>query len=114
MMNTLKRLVSATENTTINNHAVTVYEQGKESVTYYAGAHKFGSWGNIVAKAPTRHMAGVTRYFSYHGNTICLVDDVKKKMILTHAGWCTRSTSRALNEYRAYFTAAGYQVVEEY
>lgn len=114
MMKALEALVKADTNKTIGNHAVTVYEQGKESVTYYAGAHKFGSWGNIVAKAPTRRMAGVTRYFSYHGNTICLVDDVKKKMILTHAGWCTRSTSRALNEYRAYFTAAGYQVVEEY
>lgn len=114
MMKALEALVKADTNKTIGNHAVTVYEQGKESVTYYAGAHKFGAWGNIVAKAPTRRMAGVTRCFLYHGNKICLVDDVQRRVTLSHAGYNTRSTSRAINDYRAYFTAVGYQIVEEY
>ena len=46
---------------------------------------------------------GFTRKFTYHGNTICLVDDKRKLIILTNAGWNTSSTTRALNEYRRYF-----------
>ena len=112
MMKTLARLVAATKNMTAKNHAVTRYEQGA-SVSYYVGAHKWGTWGNIIAYAPMRCMNGVTRAFSYHGHAICLVDDVQRRVTLSHGGWYTSSTSRALNNYRAYFTAAGYQVLEE-
>lgn len=55
-----------------------------------------------------------TRSFSYHGNTICIVDDVNHRIILTNAGWNTSSTSRAINEYRRYFVEAqGYEEVKE-
>ena len=112
MMKTLARLVAATKSMAVGNHAVTVYKQGANT-SYYVGGHKWGTWGNIIAYAPTRRMEGVTRYFMYHGNKICLVDDVQRRVTLSHGGWNTPSTSRTLNDYRAHFTAAGYQVIEE-
>ena len=55
-----------------------------------------------------------TRSFSYHGNTICMVDDALHRVYLTNAGWNTSSTSRAINEYSHYFVEAqGYEEVTE-
>lgn len=50
------------------------------------------------------------RYFTYHGNIIARVNDLKRTAFLTNAGWNTSSTNRALNDYKRYFTAAGYEV----
>jgi hypothetical protein len=44
-----------------------------------------------------------TRVFRYHYNTICVVDDNKKVFWISHAGWFTRSTNKALAAYRSYF-----------
>jgi hypothetical protein len=103
-MKALETLVKAEGNRTIGNHTV---QRCPDRTSYVSGRDRTGRY--IWKKAE-----GFNRDFQYHGNTICLVDDVKKKMILTHAGWYTRSTSRALNDYRAYFLAAGYQIVEEH
>jgi len=111
MMKTLERLVTATKNTTINNHAVKYLDDVK-TTCYYTGKCKVGTWGQII-NYEVKHVNGFTREFTYHGNTICLVDDVNRRVILTHAGWNTPSTSRAINDYRRYFVAAGYQVIEE-
>ena len=111
MMKTLERLVIATKNTTINNHAVR-HLNDVRTTCYYTGKCKVGTWGQITNRE-VKHVNGFTRAFRYHGNTICLVDDVNHRIILTHAGYNTRSTSRAINDYRAHFTAAGYQVIEE-
>ena len=105
MMKALEALVKADTNKTIGNHSV---DFPQSEITYYTTGIK------PSGKEVRERITEITREFAYHGNTICLVDDVKKKMILTHAGWYTRSTSRALNDYRAYFTAAGYQIVEEH
>ena len=104
MMKALEALVKAEENRTIGNHTV---QRCSNRTSYVSGSDRAGR--DIWKEAK-----GFNRDFQYQGNTICLVDDVKKKMILTHAGWYTRSTSRALNDYRAYFLAAGYQIVEEH
>ena len=112
MMKTLARLVTATKSTTVNNHAVK-YLNDVKTACYYTGKCTVGTWGQII-NHEVKHVNGFTREFTYHGNTICLVDDVNHRIILTHAGWNTPSTSRAINDYRAHFTAAGYQVIEEF
>ena len=113
MMKTLVRLVAATKSMAVGNHAVAVYKQGA-TVSYYVGAHKQGSWGNIIAKAPTRRMEGVTRCFMYHGSVICVVNDVQRLATFTNAGWNTPSTSRAINDYRRYFVEeCGYTEIKD-
>ena len=52
-----------------------------------------------------------TRVFTYHGHIICAVDDVNQLVYLTHAGWFTSSTNRALNDYRTHFVSLGYENV---
>lgn len=111
MMKTLERLVTATKNTTINNHAVKYLDDVK-TTCYYTGKCKVGTWGQII-NYEVKHVNGYTREFHYHDNTICLVDDVNRCVILTHAGWNTPSTSRAINDYRRYFVGLGYQVVKD-
>lgn len=51
---------------------------------------------------------GITRIFQYHGNNICVVDDLNKRFWLSHAGWFTRSTNEALAGYRQIFHLLGY------
>lgn len=113
MMKALEKLVGADRDAQIGNHAVQ-YLNDVVTTCYYTGrGHKVGTWGNVLHKGEVKLVNGFTRAFRYHGNTICLVDDVNHRIILTHAGYNTRSTSRAINDYRAHFTAAGYQVIEE-
>ena len=113
MMKTLERLVTATKDTTVNNHAVK-YLDDVATTCYYTGrGRKVGTRGNVINKGEDKHVNGFTRAFRYHGNAICMVDDVNRLVILTNAGWNTCSTTRALNDYRRYFVAAGYQVIEE-
>ena len=59
-------------------------------------------------------MEGTERSFTYHGNTICMVDDTRRRVHLTNAGWNTPSTSRAINDYRRYFVEeCGYTEVKD-
>lgn len=44
------------------------------------------------------------QYFTYHGNTICTVDWMNKKVFITDAGWDTISTNRACNDYKRWFS----------
>ena len=111
MMKALEALVKADTTKTSGNHAVE-YLNDVETVCFVSGC-KIGPWQNRY-DVDLRVCNGYTRKFTYHGNTICLVDDNTRKMILTHAGWYTRSTSRALNDYRRYFLIRGYQIVEEH
>lgn len=111
MMKTLERLVTATKNTTINNHAVKYLDDVK-TTCYFTGKCKVGTWGQIISRE-IAHVNGYTREFTYHNNTICLVDDENRRVILTHAGWNTSSTSRAINDYRRYFMGLGYQVIKD-
>ena len=46
---------------------------------------------------------GITRVFTYHGHTICVVDDLNKRFWLSHAGWFTHSTKQTLAGYRRIF-----------
>lgn len=112
MMKTLARLVTATKDTTINNHAVEFLNEG-EIVRYFTGKCTVGSWGQIIQRE-VKPIQGVTRAFWYHYDMICLVDDVNRRVILTNAGWNTRSTTRALNDYRRYFVdECGYTEVKD-
>ena len=112
MMKTLKRLVTATKNTTVNNHAVEHLNYVR-TTCYYTGKCKVGTWGQITNRE-VKHVNGFTRAFSYHDSTICLVDDENHRIILTNAGWNTRSTTRALNDYRRYFVEeCGYTEVKD-
>ena len=96
--------MTATKNTTINNHAVKYLDDVKTTCYY---------WGQII-NYEVKHVNGFTRVFRYHESTICLVDDVNRLVILTNAGWNTPSTSRALNDYRRYFVEeCGYTEVKD-
>ena len=113
MMKALKALVEAKHNKQVGKHAVR-YLDDVETTCYYTGrGRKVGTWGNVIDKGEVKHVNSFTRAFSYHGNKICLVDDVQRRIILTHAGYNTRSTSRAINDYRRYFVEeCGYTEVD--
>ena len=97
MMKSTGRLVAATKPMTVGNHRVVC------GFPYIQGA-----------VASILHlMQGTTRYFKYHDTIICMVDDVQRRVILSHGGYRTCSTSRAINDYRRFFMEAGYQIVEE-
>lgn len=96
MMKTLERLVTATKNTTVNNHAFKHYVRMEGFTAHFC-----------------KVMEGTERAFTYHGNTICMVDDTRRRVRLTNAGWNTCSTTRALNDYRRYFVdECGYTEVD--
>ena len=44
------------------------------------------------------------QYFTYHGNIVCTVDWMNKKVYLTDAGWDTVSTNRTVNDYKRWFS----------
>ena len=53
------------------------------------------------------------RYFSYHNNVVCKVNDNKKEFSLDDCGWTGKSsTTRTLNCYKRYFTSLGYTEVK--
>lgn len=102
MMKALKALVASNRNAQVGNHAVK-YLDDVMTTCYYTGR----------GHGEVKHVNGFTREFHYHENTICLVDDVNRLVILTHAGWNTSSTSRAINDYRRYFVdECGYTEVD--
>ena len=52
------------------------------------------------------------RNFYYHGNLVCMVDDVDKVFELDDCGWGgSRSTKECLAGYREYFTSIGYKQI---
>ena len=113
MMKALEKLVASQKVATVGNH--TVVKINKESYYYRTGKGKqVNSWGVVINEGKEECARGFNRAFLYHGNTICLVDDEKRRVILTHAGWDTPSTSRAINDYRRYFIdERGYTLVDE-
>ena len=70
----------------------------------------------ITNKTVGNHKVRVTpagRYFSYHNNVVCKVNDNKKEFALDDCGWAGKSsTTRTLNCYKQYFTALGYTEVK--
>lgn len=113
MMKAISTLVASQKVATVGNH--TVVKINKESYYYRTGKGKqVNSWGVVINEGKEECARGFNRAFLYHGNTICLVDDEKRRVILTHAGWDTSSTTRALNDYRKYFVdERGYTLVDE-
>lgn len=96
MMKALEKLVRADRNAQVCNHAVKHYERMEGFTAHFC-----------------KVMEGTERAFSYHGNIICMVDDTRRRVHLTNAGWGTRSTTRALNDYRRYFVEeCGYAEVD--
>ena len=52
---------------------------------------------------------GDKRYFRYHGNIVCKVNDDAKTFVLDDCGYSGySSTTRTLNDYRKYFSDIGY------
>ena len=98
MMKALEKLVASKRNANVGNHAV-----------------MFCDIPNNGAALHILHiMPGTSRAFSYHGNYICHVDDMRRRVYLTHAGWDTPSTSRAINDYKRYFVdEREYALVDE-
>ena len=78
MLKAVLNCVSSTKDAKFGNHA-----------TFYS---------NIIANN------NVVQYFTYHGNIICRVNWTRKEVLLTNASYNTRSTNRALNDYKQYFT----------
>lgn len=113
MMKAISTLVASQKVATVGNH--TVVKINKESYYYRTGKGKqVNSWSVVINEGKEECARGFNRAFLYHGNTICLVDDEKRRVILTHAGWDTSSTTRALNDYRKYFVdERGYTLVDE-
>ena len=62
---------------------------------------KFGNHATFYSNTIT---GDSIQYFTYHGNIICRVNWTRKEVLLTNAGYNTRSTNRALNDYKQYFT----------
>ena len=97
MMKALEKLVASRANARVGNHAVKHYGRMEGFTAHFC-----------------KVMEGAERAFTYHGNIICMVDDSHRQIFLTHAGWYTPSTSRALNDYRRYFVdGRGYELVDE-
>ena len=97
MMKALRTLVSSNRNAQVGNHAVKHYGRMEGFTAHFC-----------------KVMEGTERAFAYHGNTICMVDDTRRRVYLTNCGWGTSSTTRALNDYRRYFVdERGYTLVEE-
>lgn len=52
------------------------------------------------------------RYFYYHGNCVCIVDDIDKTFELNSCGWGgAPSTKNCLAGYREAFTNRGYKEI---
>lgn len=83
-MKTVKTLINSERNKTLGNHYVQV----------------------VVNKD--------VRYFYYHSTAICKVNDRNKTFKLDNGGWCTVSTTRAINSYRRNFSELGYKEVDEF
>ena len=97
MMKALEKLVASKGNARVGNHAVMYYGRMEGFTAHFC-----------------KVMEGTERVFTYHGNIICMVDDSHRRIFLTHAGWYTSSTTRALNDYHRYFVDRhGYELVEE-
>lgn len=54
-----------------------------------------------------------SRYFYYHGNNVCTVDDENKTYELSFCGWYTISTKHCLAGYRQYFSNIGYTQINQ-
>lgn len=53
------------------------------------------------------------RYFYYHGNCVCIVDDIDKTFELNDCGWGgSRSTKLCLAGYRTLLTSQGYKEID--
>lgn len=63
------------------------------------GSHK-------VVKYPT----GI-REFIYYSTAICTVNDNERTFSTDNGGYGTSSTTRAINDYKRYFTSIGYKEV---
>lgn len=99
MMKAIGTLVHSTTSRRVGNHAVMV---GDECIT--------------CRVARLLHlMEGTTRYFTYHENSICMVDDKCKRVKFDWCGYDkSPSTTRVINDYKRYFVdELGYQIVEE-
>lgn len=92
----VEKLVNATNEKVVGNHSV--YFHNRQHVCYRADK-----------KGDLKYVEGITRDFYYHGNRICLVNDLEKEFWLSHAGWFTPSTSQVINQYRHYFESLGYK-----
>ena len=99
-----------------------------ETLVKYAGNKSFKHCGNhMVMRWPSIGYAtylddktdkwvtvdNATRSFTYHGNVICVVNDIADKFWLSHAGWFTSSTTQALNQYREWFGRLGYKCMTD-
>lgn len=98
MLKCAEKLVKARGSKTIGNHSVCEFKYFT-SIIYNESTHAYVN------------IEGTTRSFKYHGHTICVADDKEKKFYLSHAGWWTSSTKRALASYRAIFEDLGYENV---
>lgn len=98
-----EKLMNATNDKVVGNHSIYFYVPDNHLHLCYRD-DKTGDW---------KYVEGVTRTFHYHGNTICLVNDLERKFWLSHAGWFTPSTSQALNQYRYYFEYLGYKCMTD-
>ena len=99
-----------------------------ETLVKYAGDNPFKHCGNhTVMRWPSSDYAtylddktdkwvtidNATRSFTYHGNVVCVVNDLADKFWLSHAGWFTSSTTQALNQYREWFSRLGYKCMTD-
>jgi len=79
-----KKLVDAKRDKTVGNHRV--------------------EYGMGIARSTRK------RYFYYHGNCVCVVDDIDKTFELNDCGWGgARSTKICLAGYRALLNSMGYK-----
>ena len=58
-----------------------------------------------------KEIKGIFSNYIYHSSIICTVDEIKKTFYTNNCGYGTRSTTRAINEYKRQLTMQGYQLV---
>lgn len=82
-------------------HEILVESSGDKQV----GNHRV-EYGMGIARSTRK------RYFYYHGNCVCVVDDIDKTFELNDCGWGgSRSTKICLAGYRALLTSMGYKQI---
>ena len=103
--------------TLVNAHyEASKYKHQGNHMVYFSNPEKRPTYFTTFLDDKTSkwvEVKGATRSFLYHENVICVADDQKGLFWLSHAGWFTPSTSRALGQYKAYFSSLGYQCMTD-
>ena len=67
--------------------------------------------GNKKIGNHKKQVEGITTKYIYHWTAICTVNESTKTFVINNGGYGTRSTTRAINDYKRQLTSKGYALV---